>query len=127
MINRMKLAFSRYVVAIEAVAILAGVALLPGCAAINAAKTGQPLDPVAVQQDLATINYLFKATGCVEAEAGALAAPVVSIAADDVGNQVLTKTSAAGATICAMTVPATALPLPAPPSAPPVSVSVPTS
>jgi uncharacterized protein YceK len=102
----------------------AAVALLSGCALITAAKTGQPLDQNQVRADLANAAYLMQATGCSIAVAGAAAAPVISIAGDAEGNQVLQAVDAAGMVACKLVVPATALPVPAAPNAPAVSVSV---
>jgi hypothetical protein len=101
----------------------AALALLAGCAAYTAAKTGQPLNQAQVQADLANANYLMQAAGCLTAQAGAVAAPIVAIAGDAEGSQVLTAVDGAGAIICKVTVPPTALPIPAPANAPAVAAA----
>ena len=99
-------------------------ALLSGCALFNAAQTGQPLSQAQVQSDLANVTYLMKAAGCLASSAAAAAAPIISVAGAAQGNQVLAATSASGAVLCQMNVPATALPVPAPVNAPAATVTV---
>lgn len=106
----------------KALALLVALPLLNGCALISSLQSGTPLTPAQVQQDLANITYLMKAAGCLTSTAAAAAAPIISIAADAQGNQVLTATAATGAGLCALTVPATALPVPAPANAPATTV-----
>lgn len=111
----------------RAIATLAAVTLLSGCAAITAAKTGKPLDPAQVEQDLANATYLMKAAGCALDAAATAAAPTVAIAGDAQGQQVLQAVDATGRVQCQMVVPATALPVPAPAGAPAASAPTPAS
>lgn len=103
---------------IRVISLVAGVGALAGCALFNSVQTGTPLTPAAVQQDVDNAVYLMKASGCAIASAGAAAAPVISVAADAQGNQVLQAVTAAGTVACQLTVPASALPVPAPANAP---------
>jgi hypothetical protein len=98
--------------------------LLNGCAAEQAVTTGKPLDQAQVQQDLQTAQYILKVAGCAGVSASAVAAPIISIAGDPAGGQVLTAVSAAGEQLCAtpIVVPPSALPVPAPANAPPATV-----
>ena len=102
---------------------LALAGLMSGCALFNAAQTGQPLSQAQVQSDLANVTYLMKAAGCLASSAAAAASPIISVAGDAQGNQVLAATSASGAVLCQMTTPATALPVPAPVNAPAATVA----
>lgn len=106
----------------------AGVAAaLSGCAAVTAVKTGQPLNPAQVQQDLANAVYLMQAAGCTLGSAAAAAAPIVQVAGDEQGNQVLTAVGASGAVACKLTVPPSALPVPAPANAPAAAAPAPST
>lgn len=117
MLNRFKLFYYRHVFALV---IALGAA---GCASAGSpALPVQPLTPAQVQQDLANFNYFAKAAGCAVATEGAAASPIVSLAADATGNQVLQAVDATGAVICNLTLPPTALPAPVPASAPPVTL-----
>lgn len=104
---------------------VAAVALLAACSSSGTLAPPAALTPTALQTDAATALYDLQAVGCVASELGAAAAPIVSIAADAKGNQVLAKVDTTGATICSMTVPATALPTPVPANAAPTTVAVP--
>jgi len=88
-----------------------------------AGNGGQPLTQAQVQQNLDNAVYLMQAAGCAVAAAGTAAAPVVSIAADAEGQQVLQAVDAAGSIVCKLVVPPTALPAPAPANAAPATVA----
>jgi hypothetical protein len=103
---------------------LAGGLLLAGCAAQQAIKDGKPLDPAQVQADMNNAVFIMKAAGCTIPVAAAVAAPIVSIAGDPAGGQVLNAVSAAGTALCVVVVPPSALPIPAPPNAPAVAVAL---
>jgi len=105
-----------------ALACLSLIGCLSGCNAFTAIQSGTPLTPAQVQQDLANATYLMQAAGCTLHSAAQVAAPLISIAGDAKGNQVLQAADAAGQVQCAMTVPASALPVPAPAAAPAVAV-----
>jgi hypothetical protein len=106
--------------------ILCGAALalaLSGCSYVSGlvGTAAQPLTPAQVQQNLANVNYLFQAAGCAVAAEATTAAPIVQISADATGNQVLAAVDAAGTLLCKLTVPPTAIPVPAAPNAPAAS------
>lgn len=88
---------------------------------ITLPSAGKPLTQDQVQQNLANVLYLMKATGCLVSEEAAVAAPVIAIAGDAQGNQVLTAVGTSGGNLCTITVPPTALPVPAPANAPAAS------
>lgn len=98
-----------------------------GCSLISSLKAGTPLTQAEVQQDLANATYLMKAAGCAVAGASATAAPIIQVSGDAQGNQILAAVSAGGAIACQLTVPATALPVPAQPNAPAATAVVPAS
>lgn len=106
---------------------IAGAALLSGCALITSAQTGKPLDPAQVQADLANATYLMRAAGCALDQAATSAAPIVAIAGDAQGQQVLQAVDASGKVQCSLTVPRTALPVPAPANAAPATAPAPAS
>lgn len=101
------------------VAALGLATVLVACSSGGAAGTA--LTPAQVQADLANAIYLMQAAGCAVETAAATAKPIISVAADNEGNQILTAVNAAGAVACKLTVPATALPVPAPANAPATS------
>jgi hypothetical protein len=105
------------------ITLLSVVLLLSSCAAQTSLSTGQPLNQTQVQADLANAQYILKVAGCAAVSASAIAAPIISIAGDPAGGQVLTAVSAAGEALCAtpIVVPPTALPVPAPANAPAAS------
>lgn len=100
---------------------LALVLVLGACSSTSG--TAQPLTAAQVQQDLANAVYLMQAAGCAVQNAAATAAPIISVSADSQGNQVLTAVNAAGAVACKLTVPPTALPVPATAGAPAATVT----
>lgn len=85
---------------------------------------GAPLTQAQLQANLQNAVYLMDAAGCAVSSAAKVAQPIVSIGADATGNQVLSAVGAGGAILCSLTVPASALPVPAAPGAPAASVPV---
>lgn len=88
-----------------------------------AGTTGQPLTPAQAQANAETAGYYLKAAGCVAEDLSQVAAPIVSIAGDAEGNQVLSAAGQSAGKLCTVTVPAQALPAPAAPNAPPAIVA----
>lgn len=104
-------------------AFVAALALLAACT-----STGAPqLTPAQVQQNLAAATYYLQAVGCLTSSAAAVASPVISIEGDAQGNQVLAAVGQSGGKACTLTVPPTALPVPAAANAPAAVAAAPTS
>lgn len=106
-----------FIVAAGAALLLAGCSYLSALG-ITTGTAAQPLTPAQMQANLANVNYLFQATGCAVAAEATTAAPIVQIAADEKGNQVLAAVDAAGTLLCKLIVPPSAIPVPAAPNAP---------
>lgn len=95
--------------------------LLVGC---PSAPSGQPPTQAQIQQNAATVLYWLQYAGCVASTLGVAAAPIVTVAADAQGQQVLAATEAATGKVCTTTVPPSALPAPVAPSTPAIPVPV---
>lgn len=98
------------------------------CIAVAGCQTGSavaPLSQAQMQQNLNSALYFLQAGGCLASTLSAAAAPIVAIAADAKGNQVLSSVSATGASLCTVTVPPIAVPAPAPANAAPATITVP--
>ena len=102
------------------------IALGLGClvGACSSTTGGTPLTQAQIQQNAATVLYWLQFAGCVGATLSEAAAPIVTVAGDAKGQQVLSATEASTGKVCTYTVPPSALPAPAAPGAPAVPVPV---
>ena len=111
----------------------ASVLLLAACASSGSSTTAPATvvpslpTPAQIRQNAQSALYLLQAVGCGVAAAGQAAAPIVEIAADAAGNQVLSTVDSVSGKVCGATVPPSALPAPVPANSAPAAVAVPTS
>lgn len=110
----------RFALAAAAYVLLAGCQLPP-----PPTTGGTPLTPQQLQANAQTAAYWLQYVGCLGETAAVAASPIVAISADAAGNQKLDAISKSGTILCTTTVPAVAMPAPAPPNTPPATVVVP--